>query len=85
MLWWFWWWLLFVLVFLMLPLGYGAGYRRWGWPSYRRGATSPGERAELEQEQVAAEAAGWGIFAIFFWVLAGIAVFWLVLALAAAA
>lgn len=89
---WFWMWLLFVVSFLLVPLGYGTGYRDWGRPRYRRTASpdraTPSDRTatmQAEREETTA-AAGWGVLAVLFWVFFLIAVSWLVwLVIAAAA
>lgn len=71
---WFIWWLVFVFVLLLLPLGYGYGYRRWGTP-YPSWSARARERAAVE------EVATWGLLADFVWIMALVALVWLVLAL----
>ncbi len=83
---WIWWWLLFVLIFLLLPLGYGWCYRGWGPPHYRRPGRplTPAEAEQLQRKTIAeeqAEAEGWGWIALALWFLFAVAVVWLVLAL----
>lgn len=78
---WWWWWIGFVLIFFVLPLGYGWGYRGWG-PWYRRrrdgtrtranlGRASDGSPDGLESSDV-----GWGWLGIALWIVLLIAVGW---------
>jgi hypothetical protein len=68
---WSWWWLwALFMVFLLIPTGYGWGYRGWGppYPSYyrqRRGfaATHP--------------SAAWGWFADVLWICFAVELVWL--------
>ena len=86
---WFWWWLLFVVLLLVIPLSYGWGYRGWGapYPSYyQRRRTPTGARAVdpdtvVVEDPDAEEAAAWGVLADILWVLAIVALVWLVLGL----
>jgi len=87
---WILWWFLFVALFLMVPLGYGWGYRGWGPPYYRRpGRPVDDVEAEAIRRQTIveqrAEAESWGWIALVFWILFAVAIVWLVLALIAAA
>ena len=65
---WWWWWLAFTLIFFLLPLGYGWGYRGWG-PWYRRRRPVDGDID-----------AGWGAAGIFLWIVLFIAIVWLITA-----
>lgn len=93
---WIYWWLLFVLLILVLPLGYGWGYRGWGAPYptyYRRRRTAVGadpaadrlggheERVVDPDDPAAREAAGWGVAADVLWVVAVVALVWLLIGL----
>jgi hypothetical protein len=70
---WWWWWLAFLVIFFLLPLGYGSGYRRWG-PWYRRRPTvSPIASGETD--------VGWGAIGIVMWVALIIAIIWLIAAI----
>ena len=78
---WGWLWLVFVCVFLMTPLGYGWGYRRWGAPYPRY--------IQRRRAGLAAQDAGdggdvnhhaWGWSGDFVWVVAVIALVWIVAA-----
>lgn len=83
---WWWWWIAFVLIFLLLPLGYGWGYRGWG-PWWRRG---PRTRDRAAGEGTAAsgrpttrngrntEDVGWGWAGAFVWIVVIIAVVWVI-------
>lgn len=70
---WFWWWLAFVIVFFILPLGYGWGYRGWG-PPYRRRIPAQGP-AHLADTDV-----GWGVVGIVLWIALAVAVAWFIVA-----
>ena len=69
--WWVWW-VLFVIIFFLLPLGYGWGYRGWG-PWYRRRRRNPGSAATTPGDET-----GWGCGGILLWIVLIIAIFWLV-------
>lgn len=70
-----WWllWLVFIVLFLVPPLGYGWGYRRWGppYPSYiqRRRAAAMSGSAKVNHQ-------AWGFGGDFVWVVLIIGVFW---------
>lgn len=69
---WFVFWMLFVVILLLLPLSYGWGYRGWG-PPYPRAYRRTPARAEDEVT--------WGVLADVLWVIAVVALIWLVVAL----
>jgi hypothetical protein len=84
---WWWWWIAFVLIFFLIPLGYGWGYRGWG-PWYRRrgpGTSPPGEvppspaPSDMRRGPVGDET-GWGWGAAFLWFILIIAIIWLIAA-----
>lgn len=81
---WWWWWMAFWVIFFILPLGYGWGYRGWG-PWYRRSGRSPRVRpssTSVGTELTPAEVeAGWGCLGIALWIILVIAIFWLIAAL----
>jgi hypothetical protein len=86
---WWWWWIAFVLIFFLIPLGYGWGYRGWG-PWYRRrnprrspgGELPPGNAPSSNEPGIppAEEETGWGWSGAFLWFILIIAIIWLVAA-----
>ena len=70
--WWFWWWMIFVLFLLFLPLGYGWGYRRWGYPY-------PSWTGRAREARVR-EVVTWGYLADFLWFVTLIALVLLIVA-----
>lgn len=87
---WFWLWSMFVLFLLVLPLGYGWGYRGWGppYPSYYRrrrsmaAAGAPADRAvDPAVDPAVHEASAWGALDDVLWVIAVIALLWLLIGL----
>jgi hypothetical protein len=81
-----WWlvWMLFMLMFMVTPVGYGWGYRRWGppYPSY----------FQRRREQRAAAAGGvspafdhyaWGFVGDYVWLITLVGLFWVAWALMA--
>lgn len=80
-------WMSFVLVFLLMPVGYGWGYRGWGppYPAYyrsrRQGVTVPaGGRYTEAQAVETTEPETWGVLADMVWIVSVIAVGWLLFA-----
>ncbi len=71
-------WMVFILIFLVPPLGYGWGYRRWGppYPRYiqRRRAALMGSSSTVNHQ-----AWGWGGDLV--WVVMVVAVFWVLVGL----
>lgn len=69
-------WLVFMLMFLVVPLGYGWGYRGWGmaYPRYvqrrraLRASDDPGQRAHLAWGR-AGDLLWLGLFIAFIWAL----------------
>lgn len=73
---WWWWWIAFVLIFFLLPLGYGWGYRGWG-PWYRRGPPrSRGTSLPDRREPFEPIDTGWGWLGIALWIILIIAIVW---------
>jgi hypothetical protein len=74
--WWIWW-VIFVIIFFLLPLGYGWGYRGWG-PWYR---TRRPRRMDLppgtEPTPIDTDA-GWGCLGVILWIIVIIAIIWLI-------
>lgn len=70
--WWFFW-MLFIFLFLVPPLGYGWGYRRWGlpYPRYiqRRRAAAMGGSGPFNHQ-------AWGFGGDFVWMVLVIGVLW---------
>ncbi|MCC7418523.1 MAG: hypothetical protein IT176_15415 [Acidobacteria bacterium] len=79
--WWVWWWLAFVIIFFLLPLGYGWGYRGWG-PPYRRKGRPPAGRPPGSVGNEIDHSSDWGATAILLWVVLFIAIVWLLAAFA---
>lgn len=86
---WFWWWLAFLLIFFVLPVGYGWGYRGWG-PWYRRrpiDRRSPmnGGTAYVPERRMQVRAGyageGWNDGSGVLWLVLIVAAMWLVVAL----
>ncbi|HZT64467.1 MAG TPA: hypothetical protein VFA11_01630 [Acidimicrobiales bacterium] len=82
---WWWIWLAFVFFLLVLPLSYGAGYRRWGipYPTYysrrrlRRPVTSGVADATADGPAVRpTEEPAWGWIGDLVWLAFVIAVIW---------
>ena len=82
-----WWllWMVFLFVFLVPPLGYGCGYRRWGppYPRYiqrRRGqnpaATGGPTALDGTGGPTALDHQAWGLGGDFVWMVMLIGVFW---------
>lgn len=74
-------WILFVVVLLAIPVGYGWGYRGWGPPYpryYNRRGRPTGAPAEAG---IAYEDDDWGVLGDILWVIAAVAVVWLLLGL----
>jgi len=76
-----WWllWMVFIFIFLVPPIGYGWGYRRWGppYPRYiqRRRAAALGGSETTQDHQA------WGYGGDFVWMVVMIGVFWACIAL----
>ncbi|MDX1691488.1 MAG: hypothetical protein R3290_10735 [Acidimicrobiia bacterium] len=70
--WWFWWWLILLSILFVLPIGYGWGYRRWGYPY-------PSWTARAREAR-AREAATWGFLADFVWFMFLAFAVWLIVA-----
>lgn len=93
---WFGFWLLFVLIFLLLPVGYGWGYQKWGAPPYPYYYRSRRRRGSAPADPYRARRAGegypsdvvvsdeendtWGFLGDVVWIALAIAVGWLLLA-----
>ncbi len=76
---WWWWWLAFLVIFFLIPLGYGWGYRGWG-PWYRRRGRRRAEiRTDLPAGDVGDEV-GWGALGVFLWIVLILAIIWVVAA-----
>lgn len=83
---WFLLWLLFVVFLLVLPLGYGWGYRGWGppYPSYyrrRRAAAAADPAVDPGADTSVEEAAAWGALDELLWVVVAVAILWLLVGL----
>jgi hypothetical protein len=76
---WYWWWLAFLVLFFVVPVAYGWGYRGWG-PWYRRSVPQTGSSLDGAP---GLEEPGWGWVAVLMWIVLGIGFVWAVLAMAA--
>jgi hypothetical protein len=77
---WWWWWIAFLVIFFLLPLGYGWGYRGWG-PWYRRGRRTRSGTDTLPADSSATGAeTGWGCLGTLLWVVLIIAIIWIIFA-----
>jgi hypothetical protein len=76
---WWWWWIGFFLIFFVLPLAYGWGYRGWG-PWYRRRAgartRASQDRSPEGTDRLESSDIGWGWLGIALWVALFIAIGW---------
>jgi hypothetical protein len=75
--WWFMW-MLFALIFLISPIGYGSGYRRWGWPYPTYVQRRRHHRMIAANGVTSFNHQAWGRGGDFIWVVLGICVVWLV-------
>lgn len=73
-------WLVFVLSLVLLPLGYGWGYRSWGPPRPPHRRARPETPAE-DRTAAEREIDGWGVLALVVWVALTVALVWLLVAL----
>lgn len=77
---WWWWWIGFIIVFILLPMGYG-GYRGWG-PWYRRRGAKARVRANRVRSPDGTDRlepgddGGWGWLGIMLWIALLIAIGW---------
>ncbi|MDP1828124.1 MAG: hypothetical protein Q8L48_32915 [Archangium sp.] len=74
-------WMIFMFMFLMLPVGYGSGYRRWGAPLPRYFQQRRGDRAAAAGTPMAVNALAWGWGGDFVWGILFIGVCWAVVAM----
>lgn len=78
---WWWWWIGFIIVFILLPTGYGWGYRGWG-PWYRRRGAKARVRANRVRSPDGTDRlepgddGGWGWLGIMLWIALLIAIGW---------
>ncbi len=77
-----WWmlWMAFMFIFLLSPVGYGWGYRRWGPPYPRYLQRRRGERA-VAAGGTAAFHHSWGMAGDVVWIVFFVSVLWAVTAL----
>lgn len=73
---WWWLWLLFLLVFLLPPVGYGWGYRRWGPPYPRFIQRRRGRRAADLGGAAPFDHHAWGWGGDLVWTVLFIWIFW---------
>jgi hypothetical protein len=79
---WWMWWLAFVILFFLLPLGYGWGYRGWGPWYRRRNLVGEGRPVASTERPVSEYSTGdWGAFGIVLWIVLLVALVWLFAAL----
>ncbi|MGD0993876.1 MAG: hypothetical protein ABR998_15550 [Gemmatimonadales bacterium] len=76
---WWWLWLCFLLLFLITPIGYGWGYRRWGPPYPRYIQRRRSERAAARPGSSTFDHHAWGWAGDFVWVVLIIAFLWLIM------
>lgn len=77
---WWWLWLLCMFLFILSPIGYGWGYRRWGPPYPRFLQRRRSERATLDGgAPFDHHAWGWG--GDFVWIILLVWIFWFCAAL----
>lgn len=78
-----WWllWIVFMFVFIVPPVGYGWGYRRWGPPYLRHIQRRRGLRASARGELAASDHHAWGWGGDLVWMLVFVWVFWACMAL----
>jgi hypothetical protein len=70
------WWLLFMLFFLVTPVGYGWGYRRWGPPYPRFIQHRRWQRAGSMGDSRTSFHHSWGLAGDIMWMLFLIGLFW---------
>ena len=73
-----WWliWVVFMFVFLISPVGYGWGYRRWGPPYPRYVQRRRGQRAEGSGTSAQFNHYAWGVGGDFIWAMLVIWIIW---------
>jgi len=73
-----WWvlWMFFMFIFLVPPVGYGWGYRRWGPPYPRYFQRRRGERAAAIAGSATVDHLAWGWGGDFVWVVLLIGMAW---------
>jgi hypothetical protein len=73
----FWWiWLFFMALFLLIPLGYGMGYRSWGPPYPRYVQRRRALRATGGGESVTSTHLAWGWGGDFLWIVFLVGLIW---------
>lgn len=78
---WWWFWLVFMFVFLVFPIGYGSGYRRWGPPYPRYIQRRRSQRAPAAGDYAPWDHQSWGWGGDFVWMALLIGMFWVAAAL----
>lgn len=74
-----WWlWTAFLFIFLLLPIGYGSGYRRWGPPYPRYIQQRRAQRAAARGGALSFDHHAWGWRGDFVWVMLFVFTFWMV-------
>lgn len=77
-----WWllWMFFLVFFLVTPVGYGWGYRRWGPPYPRYIQRRRGQRAASLGDSRASYHHSWGLAGDFVWMMFIVGLFWFAIA-----
>ena len=75
--WWLWW-AIFMFAFLVLPMGYGWGYRGWGAPYPRYVQRRRGQRAIAVTSSRSFNHHSWGWGGDFVWIAMVVGVLWAV-------
>lgn len=74
-------WMIFMFMFFMLPVGYGAGYRRWGAPYPRYFQRRRTQQVTVAGSAVAVNTESWGLGGDFVWGVLLIGTVWALAAL----
>ena len=74
---WWWLWLVFMLVFILSPISYGWGYRRWGPPYPRYLQRRRSERARRDAGSAPFDHHAWGWSGDLVWILLFVWIVWL--------
>lgn len=69
--------MVFMIVFILSPISYGWGYRRWGPPYPRYIQRRRSERATRDAGNVSFDHHAWGWGGDFVWILLFLWIFWL--------
>ncbi len=72
-------WMLFMFIFLLTPVSYGWGYRRWGFPYPRYYQKRRGERLVIKDSSENLPNQYWGWIGDMVWIVLLIGIIWAII------